>query len=1333
MRKKFNIIDKKPPLPIVNTIFDESEYLDNAARWLAKKIKLAQAGTHNLVLFGDFDVDGTTSTVIMQLFNKCAKIDSASTPFISKRSDGYGLTRGAMDRMYAENTNPKNTTIVLMDLGISTTKETEEMLARGYSVMVIDHHVPAPEAPAEWTRLRETYGDDKVLAYDPLLHLNEPDCYKSLSAAGLVYKICFRILELDLEELSQGIFENERIKLQHGAPPQSLDTILNSMAKLSAIAQASDCMPFVKNGETTLAWSMAKEFESKAKLLAGINVLYSKTNTASRIGWVIGPIINALGRIEDAYAAYELMIESIPEEAAKKLASAEEVRKKVRAQTQKAHDNISNDLCTSKGVAVLIAEKNTISSGIVGIGAGRASELLRAPALYLTEVPSKEYGSILKGSMRRGETSFSCEKWILELKQQGIILGGGGHPAAAGLSLLPSNRAALITSAESQQFETLEQNVYKCTVTEAQEYINDVEKTLPFGNSHESNKIKIIGNLTNVKPLMTSRSGTPECWAYDLLITDSTTRLSLKAKIMRSDLSDEMLYQLDKISSKNINIPFACIAVVHDNYKIDSRFPRCEYRVLADFPDNALEQGTEENNSLTKDALIKFSSIEASETISDMALDTVDNRIKVVIDHNLKLKPNVFLLKKPSRDEITQSIGPAKAEELSDLHGGKWDREHRGYLITSGVIKDLMLFGSDDWYFEFTERAEQQWSNVKASMTSTMLAKEKTDPFHIPMIQDRDKWVPFGFQYADVRLYMDNDVSLCHNDMGTGKTFEASIWGVLKYHDAYLDKDRSPICSANPQRRPVLVLTMNSIVSQYKKELNNIYGTAKAQSYGTKEVRSFLINEKDISALTDKGNKLNPTRKIKQDSIEKFKTNFIGDSIFLILSYDTIARHPWIVSSIDWAGIILDEAHELKSPSAYKTIAVLGPEIDGAPLIRSEYKIPILALSGTFSKNRPSDWFPWVRLLKADGGVYTAGSCKNAKNRFDMRFDGLRYVERKVRGGQVRIITERGIPKNGTELKRMLEPYIVRRMKTELTDLPELTVHEEFVASTGLYLDVIAMLKGQEEISEESLDILDRYGLIDDRGEIRADIRSRRSKTPNADLYEQELKAVDPGSLMGRLAMISSLDKASGIMNFISEKGWDKPDKDGQIEPFVIMAFHQSAAKEIARRLDAAGIENFLMMQQDSTEAREAKKEAFQRGERIAFVTTFGTGGTGLNLTRANKMCIANLPWTETALAQARDRIFRIGQSRDTNVWIMILNASVDIGTYFLLRHKGKANYKTVSIDKIKKGDLPDWAMGSVMDHAKKKQNINKYRQGFSQNNKATKNHKKGFAKNPGD
>ena len=1260
-------INAFPPIPQKQPQLIGGVNFKNTSMFLAKTLKEAFEEKRNIILFGDFDVDGTTSAAIMYIFCRLCKINNI-VPFVSKRSDGYGLNNKSIKGLLKEISNSSlKTTVIMMDMGVSSYHESEVLLQNGASVIVLDHHVPGPSrevAMENWNRLSDKY-NNRVMAYDPLLFENQDDVsYSCLSAAGLVFKVCFDVIENNYESLTDLIFSSNKLSILPGGKPVTVETAINSMSKLCAIAQASDCMPFAIEGKLSESWILAKDFESGGDVLAGLEVLTDATITASRVPWVIGPRLNAAGRLSDAFAAFSLMLESDLDEAKKKLVTIDEVRTRVQNMTKHASTSIYDDLLSKKGLAVLIADNEKVKPGVVGIAASRASDKLLAPALYLCPETDENGNTILKGSMRRGPTNFSCEYFVMKMRELNIALSGGGHPAAAGISLKESELQRLLDEAEKQVYDIILDKHYKVSVDEFIEYSEKIEETLPFGKGHESAILCLKAILINVRPLTTSKNGSPEKWAYSFNMIDPDSGRSVDVKGLYSDMSKQQIELFDKLAEKkSLNIPVETRVVIIDNLKKNSKWSRQDIRILGieKSDDNDLNAGL-------KEIAIRFLNLKDlnSDTdkvdVDDLSSKDSDSRPIVQIDVVEKNNSKLFLLRRPSKAEITGLIGEKKADELYKEHGGVWSKQDSGYIISNGNATILFEKFIDDsasiiknngpqktdsaWRYIFSSKAKDLIQEIKNLEDSINKKKLNTEPFDIPEFSYIK--TPLGFQYADVRLFLSNQISLCNNDMGTGKTLEACMWGLMHLHGLYSDKNgsilRKMIEPFNGSRgHPILIVTLKGVQGQLADEVESIT-KLKASQVNTTDVREFLSGfgfemsdrDLDFNDAEEQGKKINPVKTVDINISNHFRNKYMKGFDFVVSTYDCLGRHPWILSNFKWSGIVLDEAHELKTINTLKTKAILGEKIDGEPIKNT----PVLAMTGTFSKNRPADWFPWVRVLNADNGIYTGGSLKSAEVRFSMRFDGLVFTEGYGRGG-IRIMkSERKKPENGEELRRILIPFVVRRLKTEIGDIPKIYVKEVRVPSNGLYHAILDNLENGTQIPDSISKVLDRHNLLSKDGSLDIEESDDELYESDDEFFKKETKKnsksklnsiskslnnkiknsnLSVESLAGKLALLSSLDKATGIINFLKSVNWI--DCRATVnEPFVVLCTHRAALAEISLEFDKYNIQHFTMTQKDSAEQRKIKASEFQLGKKPVFLTTFGVGGTGLNLTKARRI-----------------------------------------------------------------------------------------------------------------
>jgi single-stranded-DNA-specific exonuclease len=775
------IVDQLPPVPRIAPAIASTPFLERTARSLASHIKRAHSDGRIITFFGDFDVDGQSSSAILFLFLRlCDVIDLV--PFTSQRLEGYGLTEPAVQKIIKETAEPHKNTVVLMDLGISTTQQAQSLLQVGFSVIVIDHHVPRPGVRADWQKLIEIYGEDKVIPFDPIYSEDPIDHELDLSAAGLVFALAMYIIENNLENLSDIIFAKNRHQIHLGQPTQTIDCILNTISKIAAMAQAADCIKYKNaNGTLSTAWHQAKAFEETGPLMAGVQLLWERTNTASLIGWRIGPILNAGGRIGDATKGFELLVETDPAAAAEKLKELEALRTGsggVQDQTRAATLSLAQDRLTSGGgIEVFLGDYH---QGIVGIVAARGADLYMAPTLYLTMVAdSSGQDFILKGSMRAGMTDFSCEGWINELKKRGLLLSGGGHKKAAGLSLKDENLQALVDSAQEQRFNITVPPVYEITVEGAIKYHEDVKKVFPFGTDHESAMMLVTGELNMVVARTTSKSGTPVAFKYELSITDHETGRSGVFHVKAADLTTEIKERFNALVGKSPSLGIEVLCVVYDDYIIDNKWksgakrseislmalssideegneskktpirlfdkkelnkkkiepPKVEKKPLSAAIGEAMgaspgeSQGMVDNQSANLDQAMAIGTAGTEVTsggigtAGDQAfsfLNNEDKRINIQIDWDESLNIRTFILRRPSKSEIATRWGDKVAEELYALHGGAWDPARRCFIITSGIFDTLTskeMQKSDKFKVFISPKAQAHFELLKKELS----------------------------------------------------------------------------------------------------------------------------------------------------------------------------------------------------------------------------------------------------------------------------------------------------------------------------------------------------------------------------------------------------------------------------------------------------------------------------------------------------------------------------------------------------------------------------------------------------------------------------------------
>lgn len=363
---------------------------------LKRKLKEGQ----KIRIVGDYDIDGVCSTYI--LYQALKRLGGNVDYAIPDRiKDGYGINE-SMIRAAAEDGID---TILTCDNGISAFSQIQTAKEFGMTVIVTDHH----EVPAD--------GEREILPpADAVIDPKQRSCsypFPEICGAVVAYKLVQALYE------ESGVSREEWLEL----------------LEFAAIATVGDVMKLQDENRMIVKYGLKKLGHTKN---LGLKKLAEKTNldlnsiTAYHIGFVIGPCLNAGGRLQTAKLALSMLLakdEETAEELAQELKDLNDMRKdmtehwtaeaKVLADTQYRNDK------------VLVIFLPDCHESLAGIIAGRLREYCQKPAIVLTR--SEE---AVKGSGRSTESYHMFQK-LSEVKD--LMLKFGGHPMAAGLSLLEEN------------------------------------------------------------------------------------------------------------------------------------------------------------------------------------------------------------------------------------------------------------------------------------------------------------------------------------------------------------------------------------------------------------------------------------------------------------------------------------------------------------------------------------------------------------------------------------------------------------------------------------------------------------------------------------------------------------------------------------------------------------------------------------------------------------------------------------------------------------------------------------------------------------------------------
>ncbi|PTX90971.1 single-stranded-DNA-specific exonuclease RecJ [Opitutus sp. ER46] len=369
----------------------------------ATRLRQAIAQREQIVVLGDYDVDGVSSTALLVMVLRRFGLNPRF--IVPRRSeDGYGMSRSAIDRAL-EAGRPE--LFIALDCGTNSHEEAAYLRAQGIDVMVIDHH-----------RSKERTLEDGILI-NPHVHeeLSEVDsAWRHLCSVGLVFKLMHGLLKQLRAENHPVAF---RIKLR-----DHLDLV--------ALGTIADLVPLVGENRILSRHGLRiLEQTHRPGLRALMEVSGVKPNqgiTPTDISFRLGPRINASGRLADAALSVELLLSddtAFCVETARQLDVFNRERQEIeRAITDEAERIVETQFAADAGI-VLFGE--TWHPGVVGIVAGRVTRKYNRPCVVLGNE-----GDLAKGSGRSVDginlvevLGTCCEH----------LTSWGGHPMAVGVSL----------------------------------------------------------------------------------------------------------------------------------------------------------------------------------------------------------------------------------------------------------------------------------------------------------------------------------------------------------------------------------------------------------------------------------------------------------------------------------------------------------------------------------------------------------------------------------------------------------------------------------------------------------------------------------------------------------------------------------------------------------------------------------------------------------------------------------------------------------------------------------------------------------------------------------
>lgn len=435
-----------------------------------EKIKSALEKHEKITIYGDYDADGVTSTSILYMF--LSEIGANVDYYIPDRfSEGYGLNIMAVNRISKSGTK----LLITVDCGIVSTGEVQLAKAQGMEVIITDHHTPQEKLP------------EAIIVHPRLEGTEYP--FGELAGVGVAFKLILG-LGVALGMKSSEVFEK--------------------YVGIAAIGTIADVVPLKDENRVIVdkgikALKNTENFGLNSLMdIAGIN---RDIMTAEAVAFGISPRINAVGRLEKAKTAVELILADTPQEGyAKALELDEKNRKRQTTEheiLEDALDMINKDCNFSKKKVIVLMGKGW-HHGVIGIVASRICEKFYKPCIMLSE----EDG-IAKGSAR-SVPGFNMFEALNECAD--LLTKFGGHAQAAGLTLSAAdverfsgkiNKYADSVLTEADMVRKIE---IDCRITPGDvgiEYVTALSALEPYGAQNE----KPVFSLCKMNVLMIGRIG----------------------------------------------------------------------------------------------------------------------------------------------------------------------------------------------------------------------------------------------------------------------------------------------------------------------------------------------------------------------------------------------------------------------------------------------------------------------------------------------------------------------------------------------------------------------------------------------------------------------------------------------------------------------------------------------------------------------------------------------------------------------------------------------------------------------------------------------------------
>jgi single-stranded-DNA-specific exonuclease len=361
------------------------------------RVYKAVLNREKITVYGDFDVDGVTAIVV--LAEGLSRLGAEVTPYIPDRiNEGHGLKVAALEKLHAQGIN----LIITVDCGVTDIKEAKRAQDMGMDMIITDHHIPLKSLPRA------------VAVVDPK-RKDSGYPFPDLAGAGVAFK------------LLQALFHKD-----------SREKWVAKLLDLVVLATVTDLVALLGENRYLVKEGL-KELNNSSRV--GIQEMVKSAGLklgeldAADISWVLGPRLNAAGRMNDASTSYQLLTTRSPEEA--RLLALELEGKNTERQklTNEVLNRVKGKLAARSHLPLLMEGDESYSVGVIGLVASKLVDEFYKPAVVVNVGPESCQGSC------RSIAEFDVVSALAECHD--LLTAFGGHPLAAGFTVPRRNLAHL--------------------------------------------------------------------------------------------------------------------------------------------------------------------------------------------------------------------------------------------------------------------------------------------------------------------------------------------------------------------------------------------------------------------------------------------------------------------------------------------------------------------------------------------------------------------------------------------------------------------------------------------------------------------------------------------------------------------------------------------------------------------------------------------------------------------------------------------------------------------------------------------------------------------------